>query len=706
MGARFLSLILSVSAMWQVAQGDVPQRVLPAGELPADSRLGPLKDLNGYFPFQPVETREAWEQKAPQLRNQIRAAMGLLPAPTKTPLNAVIHSPVERPEYTVWRVYFESMPGHYVTGSLYRPKGKTGPLPAVLSPHGHWNNGRFHEWSDKEVRELIAVGAERFLQGGRHPLQARCVQLARMGCVVFFYDMIGYADSVQLDHRPGVREAMNTPENWGFFSPQAELRLQSMAGLQTWNSIRALDFLCSLPEVDAKRIAVTGASGGGTQTMILSAIDERIAAALPAVMVSTAMQGGCTCENACHLRAGLGNIEIAALTAPRPLGLTAADDWTKELQTKGYPDLKRLFELLGKADAFQARFHTNFPHNYNSVNRVFMYGFMNDAFGLGMEKPILEEDYEPLNREELTVWTEEHPRPSGDNVGDAHERKLLAQWSEDAQRQIEKLDASSDEYRKLMKDGWTAIIGGPSDATTVAVEHKAEGEESNYAWKTGLIRNQAAGYELPAVALVPLQQPTGFVLWFTDEGKVGLFDADGELKPAIRELLAAGKAIIGVDLLSQGEFLSDGKPLSEARLNLPTGDKPEPWQYAAAYTFGYNRPLFCQRVQDVLATVAALRKQHPSVSDIGVVGVGREAGPVVLAASALATEQPTKTAVATDSFQFEQVNRFDDPMFVPGAARYKGIAGLASLVKADQLLLSEGPLSDGSVDEIVAWLTD
>ena len=706
MGARFLSAILGVSVMWQIAQAAAPPRVLPEGELPADSRLGALKDLNGYFPFQPVKSREAWDAKAPQLRNQIRAAMGLVPEPTKTPLNAVIHSPVERPEYTVWRVYFESMPGHFVTGSLYRPKGKTGPLPAVLSPHGHWNNGRFHEWSEKEVRNDIAVGAERFMKGGRYPLQSRCVQLARMGCVVFFYDMLGYADSVQLEHRPGVRDAMNMPEKWGFFSPQAELRLQSMAGLQTWNSIRALDFLCSLPEVDAKRIAVTGASGGGTQTMILAAIDDRVAAALPAVMVSTAMQGGCTCENACYLRAGLGNIEIAALTAPRPLGLTAADDWTKELETKGYPDLKKLFEMFGKADAFQARFHIHFPHNYNSVNRVFMYGFINDAFGLGSEKPILEEDFQPLSQEELTVWTADHPRPADDNVGDAHERQLLAQWTKDVDQQINNLDPASAQHSEVIEQGWQAILGTSLGTSKVSVEHKTQGEEPDYRWVTALVRDPAAGHELPAVALVPMQEPTGFVIWLTDEGKAGLFDDQRQLKPAIRALLAAGKAIIGVDLLHQGEFTADGKALSQAKLNLPTNDKPEPWQLAAAYTFGYNRPLFCQRVQDVLTTLAALREQHPSLSEIGIVGVGREAGPIALAASALAASPPTKTAAATDGFQFEEVNRFDDPMFVPGSARYKGIRGLASLVKSDQLLLNEGTLSDGSFDDVVQWLTE
>ena len=157
------------------------------------------------------------------------------------------------------------------------------------------------------MRKQIVQGAERFEDGGRTPLQSRCVQLARMGCVVFHWDMIGYADSQQLSfelaHRFAKQRAeMNRSVGWGLYSPQAESHFQSVMGLQALSSIRALDFLLSLPDVDRTRIGVTGASGGGTQTFILSAIDPRVTVSFPAVMVSTAMQGGCTCENACGLR--------------------------------------------------------------------------------------------------------------------------------------------------------------------------------------------------------------------------------------------------------------------------------------------------------------------------------------------------------------------------------------------------------------------
>src|SRR5262249_34694082 len=150
---------------------------------------------------------------------------------------------------------------------------------------------------------------------------------------VFHYDMVGHADSQQIKHMAGFTDA------------KAQLRLQSFMGLQTFNSIRALDFLLTLPDVDPARIGVTGASGGGTQTFILCAIDDRPAVAFPAVMVSTAMQGGCICENCCYLRQETGNLEFAALFAPKPLAMTGANDWTKEIEAKGLPELKALYCL-------------------------------------------------------------------------------------------------------------------------------------------------------------------------------------------------------------------------------------------------------------------------------------------------------------------------------------------------------------------------
>lgn len=232
------------------AESDSPVRVFPEGERPADHRLEPLKDLNGYFPFEVPESPAAWDERAEELRRRVLVANGLWPMPPRTPLNAVIHGKVERDGFTVERVYFESQPGLYVTGMLFRPSEGEGPFPAVLSPHGH--GGRLQDAGPEKIRQQIRNGEEKFEASGRFPKLARCAQLARMGCVTFIYDMIGYADNTQLSYDLAHRFAKQRPEmegteNWGLFSTQAELRMQSIFGLQTWNSIRALDFLCSLP---------------------------------------------------------------------------------------------------------------------------------------------------------------------------------------------------------------------------------------------------------------------------------------------------------------------------------------------------------------------------------------------------------------------------------------------------------------------------
>ena len=191
-----------------------------------DSRLGPLKDLNGYFPFAAPQSVRTWEPRRELVRRQLLVSQGLWPMPTKTPLNAVVHGKIDQGEYTIEKAYFESTPGFFVTGNLYRPKNVTGKAPAVIFPHGHWKDARFLLQPDQYVRAEIASGQERFVEGGKSRFQSMCVQLARMGCIVWQIDALSDSDSVQFS--PEVihkfakqRPEMNRAEGWGLFSPQA-----------------------------------------------------------------------------------------------------------------------------------------------------------------------------------------------------------------------------------------------------------------------------------------------------------------------------------------------------------------------------------------------------------------------------------------------------------------------------------------------------
>jgi dienelactone hydrolase len=315
--------------------------LLIVGAEPA-ARQTPYRTLNDTFAAPDHASLDGWKARASYLREHILATAGLLPMPEKMPLNPSIFGDLKRSDYTVSKVYFESVPGFFVTGNLYRPSG-AGPFPAILSPHGHWAHGRLENTAMASV-------------------PGRAINLARQGFVVLTYDMIGYIDSRQLTHTfGGQREHL-----WGL----------SLAGLHLWNSIRALDFLETLPYVKKDAIGATGASGGGTQTFLLAAVDERVKVAAPVNMISLHMQGGCLCENLPGLRLDTTNVEIAATIAPRPLLMVSATgDWTAKTLEREYPAMRRIFDLFGAEERVHAM-RVDAPHNYNKESREAMYAWM------------------------------------------------------------------------------------------------------------------------------------------------------------------------------------------------------------------------------------------------------------------------------------------------------------------------------------------
>src|ERR1043166_1588048 len=321
----------------------------------------PIKTLNTLRTFPHIESKEDWENRAKEIRQQVLVSCGLWPMPEKTPVRAKISGRIERDGYSIEKVFFQTYPGFYLAGNLYRPLGQgNGPFPGILNAHGHWNEGRLVDGKDCSIA-------------------ARCINFARQGMIAFSYDMVGYNDTLFAEPEGAAKLDVARRHRHFATDPKQQLWNISLMGLQTWNSIRALDFLCSLPDIDPHRLACTGESGGGTQTFMLGAVDDRLAAQAPIVMVSQSMQGGCVCENAPGLRVEFSNMEIAAVPVPRPQILVGATgDWTKMILEVEGPSIRKIYELFGARDRFQfARF--DFNHNYNRITREAVYQFFGTA---------------------------------------------------------------------------------------------------------------------------------------------------------------------------------------------------------------------------------------------------------------------------------------------------------------------------------------
>ncbi len=670
-----------VPACTRWAYADDPTRIFADGKSPDDFRLRGHKTLNDYFPFTPPKTKEEWAKRRERVREQVLVSQGLWPLPEKTPLNAVVHGKIDRDGYTVEKVFFASTPGHYVCGNLYRPKpvnpdrkgGGDPKHPAVLFAHGHWAGGRLHEENEATAKAMVARGEESSVEQAKLFMQAIPITLAKLGFVVFQYDMVGYADSTVIKHvaRSGV------PAGDGFADANGELMLQSLMGLQTWNSIRAIDFVQSLPDVDGGKIGVTGASGGGTQSFVLAAIDERITAAVPAVMVSTAMQGGCVCENCSLFRVGTGNIELAALIAPRPMALPSANDWTKEILTKGYPQLKQLYRLLGAEENVTARAWLRLPHNYGRPSREYMYEFFLKHLK-GQEESIPEPAFAPLPPKQLSVFDADHPRPK-DELGAKDLRQKMAEASDKLVK-----DLKPEELRKALR----AMLCDELPAEIAIRRGPEESKHAGFVMHRAVLGRQDEADAVPHAGVFgPKFKGDSVVIWVHPKGKASLFDGD-KLAAPVNALVDAGCAVVAPDVLGVGE------------LALPKGFAVD--KTYAGFTYGYNRGLLANRVHDVLTTVGFAK--FLKAKTVHLIGLG-EMGPVAVLAKAAAGEAVKKLAADLHGLDFAKINDSADPLMLPGALKYGGVSAFLNLCPAgDRWTANENGKEPADPAKAVEWV--
>ena len=320
---------------------------------------------------------ESWKDRASMIKQGIITGMQLDKMPkVEGNFNPIIRNKIKMDGYTIESIAIESFPGFYITGNIYIPETPKEKNAAILSPHGHL--------SDKRLKSDI---------------QYRCGALARMGAIVFTYDMVGYGESHQVTHK----------------MPIALL-------LQTWNSRRVLEYLLSRSDVDPDRIGMTGGSGGGTQTFILTAIDDRIKVSAPTVQVSAHFFGGCVCESGMPIHKSeeyqTNNVEIAALCAPRPLLLISnGSDWTRNTPRIEYPYVQKVYSVFNAEHRVENVHLPADKHDYGYTKRAVAYTFFAYHLKLNiksvMENNRIEEKFVTiLPQEVLKVFSDENPFPA------------------------------------------------------------------------------------------------------------------------------------------------------------------------------------------------------------------------------------------------------------------------------------------------------
>ena len=613
-----------------------------------DLRAGSIKTLNTPRTFPEIKSKTDWEQRARAIREQALVSCGLWPLPEKTPLNAKVFGRIEREGYTVEKVYFQSYPGFYVAGNLYRPRDKgNGPFPGVMNPHGHWAKGRLAD----EASGSIA---------------ARCINFARQGMVAFSWDMVGYNDTQFA--RPEGAPAAQSHRRFATALTNQLWHISQM-GLQTWNSIRALDFLESLPDVDAKRLACTGESGGGTQTFMLGAIDDRLAAQAPIVMVSHSMQGGCSCENAPGLRVDYSNMEIAAAPAPRPqIIVGATGDWTRATMTVEGPAIEKVYGLFNQRDHFRyVRF--DFDHNYNKTSREAVY----EAFGkwlLHARDPasLKEVAYAKEPDEDLRVF------PDGKLPSDAvTEEQLTAYLIQTATNELWTYAPINppllERYRKQMIPAWKRSLQVEFIERGLMVQPGRISKAEDYTLTRLALGRAGRSDRVPVTLITPRRDTLRTIIVVAhSEGRTTYLNPDGSPRGLARQLLDKNLAVLLVEPFLTGES-------ADAAIE----KKRDP---AKEHFTTYNRTDVQERVQD-LVTACAFAQSHGKGRSVVLCGFGRAGLWAMLAA-------PAADALVADCAQFDSTSDqsfLARDIFSPGLRRLGGFEGVAAINTGNPLLL-------------------
>jgi len=310
---------------------------------------------------------DEWEARKKLLKPCLLVALQLSPLPT-APASKPIITPIRKFDgYTVENVAIEILPGVYINGSLYKPAIIKGKVPVILNPDGHWEKQRY-----------------------RPDCQYRCAAMARMGAMAFSYDLFAWGES-------------------GLQFPYEDHRKSLSMTIQALGSIRILDYLLSLKYADTSRVGITGGSGAGSHTVLMTALDDRIKVSAPVVAISSYFYGGCPCESGMPIHACAGrtdNVEIAAMAAPRPqLLVSDGGDWTDKTPEHDFPYLQKMYGYYGKTANVENVHLPTEKHDFGINKRTAVYNFMAKYLNLNLKA--IQDDKGNIDESKITIEKEQ-----------------------------------------------------------------------------------------------------------------------------------------------------------------------------------------------------------------------------------------------------------------------------------------------------------
>jgi len=580
-----------------------------------------------YAAAMPVcRTVEEWRTRAAEIRPRILRALGLDPLPERTPLNVTMLGETQLDGYRIQRLTFESRPGFLVTANVYVPDGP-GPFPLVLCPVGHWGHGK-----DEQTPAARSHG------------------LAKLGYITITYDPFGQEERAV----PGNEHS----EHW-----RLSLTGHSNMSLMVWDTVRALDYMLTRPDVDPDRIACTGASGGGLNTLYYSVVDDRLGVAVPVVYITqwadflgTGAQH-CPCSHVPGLGAFTDMGEMTALFAPRPqmyINALADPQFLTAGAQHAEAQARVVYDLVGAGDRLLLRC---FPgdHDYGKAMRETVYGFIEQHLrGQGAGDPIAEPAFTALEPDSPVIRCFETGRvPETATTA----RQLALGWAEEAAARLPSPEAlRPDDVRRAL----AALLNPPAPCEP-SIETAGDAEHNGLR-VTKLRITAQSGIALPAL-LVP-------------SGRIGPAVVIVDTSPALASAL--GLAAIAHELGVTALCVSprgDGETAFDEHVictdNMLLGD-----------------PILGQRAFDVAQAARALRHvPHVGRHPVGVVAAGADAGLYALFAQALWPEAAAVAAGPVPATSFEA--------FGPGIPMAAYVSDILSVADVPHVaaLAAERPLA-------------